>query len=724
MPELLRVALPLPLPRLFDYLPPAEGDAVVGGRVRVPFGKRTHTGLVVAETDQPATNPDKLRQTERALDNAPLLGGELLASLHWASEYWLGMPGEVLFAALPAYLRGERAVPDTGIEAWALTPAGQDARVAATRRGRSRELLEKLAAGTRPAHQLNLELPGWRAAARRLQHAGLIARQRLTPTDLPPIAVAGPTLNREQQAAVAAVHTADDGFQAFVLEGVTGSGKTEVYLSLMATALAAGQQVLMLVPEINLTAQMVRRLRERLGEEVEVLHSALPNAERARAWLRARDGEARVVLGTRSAILTPLPQAGLIVVDEEHDTSYKQQDGFRYHARDLAIVRARALDIPIVLGTATPSLETLANVECGRYRRLHLATRTGAHQALRPKLVDIRAQRLDDGLAPELAQAIAATVARGEQVLVFRNRRGYAPVLICHACGWHAHCERCDKPLTLHAGRRRLVCHHCQRELQLPSACPECGGTQLRPQGYGTERLEDGLRQRFPDTPVWRIDSETTRGRDAFAHVLDELDSEQAAILVGTQILAKGHDLPNLTLVAITGIDEGLHSTDFRAHERLAQLVVQVAGRAGRAHKPGRMLLQTHHPEHPVLNALLRDGYATVAGQLLEERRSLGLPPAASQALLRAEAGARDAVDTFLAAARAQLPADTAVRALGPMPAPMPLRAGRYRGQLLLEADARGALQPWLRPWQEQLLQLPAARRVRWSIDVDPMDGH
>jgi primosomal protein N' (replication factor Y) len=410
------------------------------------------------------------------------------------------------------------------------------------------------------------------------------------------------------------------------------------------------------------------------------------------------------------------------VVDEEHDTSYKQQDGFRYHARDLALVRARALGVPVVLGSATPSLETLANVDAGRYRRLHLPARAGTRHTPRVEIVDIRSQRLQHGLSPDLLRAIAATVARGEQILVFRNRRGYAPVLMCHACGWHAQCPRCDKPMTLHAGRQRLVCHHCERERRVPETCPDCGHAPLHPQGYGTERLEQALRARFAGVPVLRIDRESTRRRHAFDDLLDGLDEGKAAILVGTQILAKGHDLANLTLVAITGVDEGLHSIDFRAPERLAQLVVQVAGRAGRAHKPGQVLLQTHHPDHPFLHTLLGKGYAATARELLDERRLLQLPPFASQALLRAEAGDRTALDTFLHAARDALGEPANMRILGPMPAPMPLRAGRHRGQLLLEADQRGDLKRLLRPWQAQCLALPSARRVRWSIDVDPVD--
>src|SRR5690625_468191 len=721
MLEVLRVALPVPLPQLFDYLPPRRGRAEPGCRVRVPFGRDHRVGIVVARAPQPeSTHP--LKRVEALIDAEPLLDAELMATLAWAGDYWLGAPGDVYAGALPVALRGTRARPEPGIEAWALTPDGRTELATGHRRGRSLTLLKLLDDGMRTAASLTRELPGWREAARRLAKAGLVERTTVQPTALPRTPVAGPPLNTDQRRAVDTVVEAGNGFQPFVLEGVTGSGKTEVYLSLMQRALARDRQVLMLVPEISLTPQSVQRLRERLGAEVEVLHSGLADGERARAWLRARDGEARVVLGTRSAIFTPLPRAGLIVVDEAHDTSYKQHEGFRYHARDLAVVRARALDVPVILGTATPSLETLANIDAGRYARLRLPARAGAHKAPVIDIVDIRSQRLRHGLSPELIAAIAATTARDEQALVFRNRRGYAPILMCHGCGWHAQCPRCDKPMTLHAGRRRLACHHCERERRIPDTCPDCGHGPLHAQGYGTERLEEALRARFPDVPIVRVDRETTRRRDAFGNMLETLDAGHAAILVGTQMLAKGHDLAHLTLVAITGVDEGLHSVDFRATERLAQLVVQVAGRAGRAQKAGRVLLQTHHPDHALLQALLRTGYASVARELLDERRLLQLPPYASQALLRVEAAQPEAVERFLAEAHAAIPRDDALRVLGPMPAPMPLRAGRHRGQLLLEADRRPTLQRMLRPWQAQLMTLPHSRKVRWSIDVDPVD--
>ena len=722
MPAVLRVALPVPLPSLFDYLPPASGEASVGSRVLVPFGRHRLVGVVVAIDAEAAVDDSRLKQALRPLDDEALLDAELMQTLAWAADYWLGAPGEAYANALPLALREPRPLPPIGDEYWSLTDAGHRAHAPGHRRGGSKALLALLTAGALSAQELGERQRGWREVARRLAAAGLLERSERPPLERPPPASPAPPLNDEQQQAVAAVGASLGRYQPFLLDGVTGSGKTEVYLALIEQVLAQDKQALLLVPEIGLAPQTVRRLRERLGVGVEVLHSNLSEGDRARAWLRARAGSARVILGTRSAVFTPLPRAGLIIVDEEHDSAYKQQEGFRYHARDLALVRARALGVPVLLGSGTPSLESLANVEAGRYRSLHLRARPGAVRPPTVQIVDMRAQHLEHGLSPALLAAVAETVARGEQALVFRNRRGYAPVLLCHACGWHAACPRCERPLTLHAGRRQLVCHHCDYRQRVPSACPSCGAGELKAQGQGTERLEEALLARFPQVPVLRVDRETTRRRDAFEELLATLRDDQPAILVGTQMLAKGHDLPNLTLVAIVGVDEGLHSIDFRAAERLAQLVVQVAGRAGRARKPGRVLLQTHQPEHPLLRGLLAQGYAAAARELLAERRLIRLPPYSHQVLLRAEAAQREQVEAFLAAAHAALPTGAPIEVAGPMPAPMPLRAGRQRGQLLLESTSRQALHAMLRPWQLALAALPSARKLRWSLDVDPID--
>ena len=725
MSAILRIALPVPLGQLFDYLAPAAPTSppAPGTRVLVPFGRGRRVGVVVAISDTTEVPPERLKEILQILDPEPLFDAELGSTIAWAAGYWLAPLGEAYATALPLALRAARPLPDPGHEGWALTAAGREARAATRRRGGSAALLNLLATGTVDAATLDFTLPGWRAAARRLQRAGLVARADRAADAASRAALPAPSLSAEQQVAVTAVAAAHGRFQPFLLQGVTGSGKTEVYLALIEQALARGEQALLLVPEIGLAPQTLRRLRERLGVAIAVLHSNLAEGARARAWLAARAGSARVIVGTRSAVFTPLPRAGLIIVDEEHDSSYKQQEGFRYHARDLAVMRARALGVPVLLGSATPSLESLANVESGRYALLRLLARPGDRSMPRVQVLDLRRQRAEHGLSPPLLQALDETLARGEQALVFKNRRGYAPVLLCHACGWHAECPRCERPLTLHAARAILLCHHCGHAQPIPVQCPACAGGPLQPQGQGTERLEQALLARYPTLPVLRVDRETTRGRDGFAALLAPLAAGGAAILVGTQMLAKGHDLPNLTLVAIVGVDAGLYSVDFRAPERLAQLIVQVAGRAGRAAKPGRVLLQTHHPDHPLLQRLLAGGYPALAAELLGERRAALLPPYAHQALLRAQAPQRAAVEAFLAAAAATLPRDAGLEIAGPLPAPLPRRAGLERGQLLVASMSRSILHRALAPWHAMLAALPAARRVRWSLDVDPTDA-
>ncbi|HMB43811.1 MAG TPA: primosomal protein N', partial [Luteimonas sp.] len=445
------------------------------------------------------------------------------------------------------------------------------------------------------------------------------------------------------------------------------------------------------------------------------------DGERARAWAAMHRGEGRVLVGTRSAVFTPLPEAGLIIVDEEHDSSYKQQDGIRYHARDLAIVRAKALAVPVLLGSATPSLESLHNALAGRYAHLRLSKRAGVAKPPRVRVLDVRKRPLTHGLSNDVFDAIAACLQRGEQTLVFKNRRGYAPVLLCHDCGWSAQCSRCDTPMTVHGGGRTLLCHHCGSRRARPLSCPDCASLALQPQGFGTERLEEALAEKFPAAPLIRVDSQSTRVKDGLEKKLAEL-GDASGILVGTQMLTKGHDLPRLTLVCVVGIDEGLFSADFRAGEKLSQLLIQVAGRAGRAALPGEVLLQTHHPEHPLLNTLLAGGYPAAAALELAQREAAQFPPYASMALLRAEASNEGDMKTFLAEAREQFASNTAVTISAPMAAPMPRRAGKARGQLLLSSPQRAALQSALGEWLPRVGELKLARKVRWSLDVDPMD--
>jgi primosomal protein N' (replication factor Y) len=717
---ILRVALPVPLARLFDYRAPdgARVEATaIGGRVRVPFGTRELIGIVADVGSAEPTARD-LKPAIALLDGLPLLHGELLESLRWLARYVHAPLGEVLATALPAALRQGAPLPETDTVAWHLVAGALDQ---LKRDGAPRRLASLLQPRALAESELDDAMPGWRTAARTLAARGLAQAVREAPSRTMAPHRPGHALNDEQQAAAEAI-AAVDGFGAVLLDGVTGSGKTEVYLHAIADCLARGRQALVLVPEIGLTPQTLARFRARLGVEVHALHSGLNDTERARVWTAAWRGEARVVVGTRSAVFTPLPDAGLIVVDEEHDGSYKQQDGIRYHARDFALVRGKAFGIPVVLGSATPSLESLSNAQAGRYAHVRLTRRAGDAKPPTVRVLDVRKRPLDAGLSPELVAKLRATVDAGGQALVFRNRRGYAPVLLCHDCGWSAQCTRCEAPMTVHAGGRRLQCHHCGARRPAPQACPDCGGLALQPQGVGTERLEERLVELFPDAPVLRVDRGSTRRRDALESLLGEL-GDKPGILVGTQMLAKGHDLPNLTLVAVVGIDEGLFSADFRAGEKLAQLLIQVAGRAGRASKAGEVWLQTHHPTHPLLQTLIAGGYHAFADAELAQREAAGFPPFAHLALLRAEAQHAQPPVQFLQAVKQALQ-DTgiATELHGPLPAPMPRRAGYQRAQLLVSSARRRDLHAALEAALPAIRESPVARKLRWSLDIDPVD--
>ncbi len=725
LPIVLRVALPLPRPGLFDYLPLAPSDLVnaIGVRVRVPFGSRQLVGLV-AEVGTAESDPARLRSIIERIDSTPLLAGEWLASIRRAARYYHAPLGELLATALPVSLRKGDPLPPTPRLLWQLTEAGHVARQQLRVDGKPHQLAGMLNGG--PLHETVLaeRMPQWRAAARALVARGMLENVAESVVTSPLQADTGPLLHADQKLAAQAIIAALGRFEPMLLEGVTGSGKTEVYMTAIQQCLQRGLQALVLVPEIGLTPQMLRRFRQRLGVAVHSLHSGLADGERARVWAAMWRGEAQVLIGTRSAIFTPLPRAGLIVVDEEHDASYKQQDGVRYSARDLALLRGQALAVPVVLGSATPALESLAAVRAGRYQHLRLTRRAGGAAAPVVRVVDVRRQHLQDGLSTEMLTAIGDCLRRGEQALVFRNRRGYAPVLLCHDCGWSAQCSHCDAAMTVHARGLRLVCHHCAAKAPAPSACPECGSLALQPQGVGTERLEDALAAAFPDVPCIRVDRETTRQRDALDGLLQQL-GEGPGILVGTQMLAKGHDLPGLTLVGVVGVDEGLHSADFRAGERLAQLLIQVSGRAGRASRAGTVVLQTHHPQHPLLLTLIGGGYSAFAAVELGEREAAGFPPYAYFALLRADAVNEEPVREFLMAARAAMQSGlsaSGVNVSGPLAAPMPRRAGRARWQLLLSAPRRPLLHALLNEWVPQLYALKSARKVRWSLDIDPLD--
>jgi primosomal protein N' (replication factor Y) len=728
--ELVSVALPVPLADAFDYLAPAAGPLPqVGCRVRVPFGRGERIGLVVAHPSATALEPGRLKAIGAVLDDTPLIGGELLASLRWAAEYYHHPLGAVLSHALPGLLREGRAIDDPPAIEWQLTDLGRAvdvARLPRTARQQARALLalrdRALTAAELSEHDVassalsRLEAKGWIAPAPAA--ARMAEEQRAAPRG-------EPELTTDQRAVldeIAAAQKASPKFRPYLLHGVTGSGKTEIYLRLIAAELAADRQSLLLVPEIGLTPQLVKRLRDRFGEELAVLHSAVSERERFDAWRRAYRAEARLVVGTRSAVFAPLPAAGLIIVDEEHDSSYKQQTGFRYSARDLAVVRAQRLEVPILLGSATPSLETFNNALQGRYRKLALPRRIGSAGAPRVRVVDLNRHASRQTLSTPLIASIGQHLAAGNQVLLFLNRRGFAPALFCPQCKSTEQCRRCDARMTVHAKAGVVRCHHCGAERALSWACGACGGERIAV-GAGTQRIGDELAALFPAARIARLDRDSTSRKGALAAVLNDVEAGNVEILVGTQMLTKGHDFPRVTLVGVLNADQGLFGTDPRSHERLAQTILQVAGRAGRADRPGEVVIQTHHPNHPLLTCLLDGDYTAFATLALEERREAAWPPFAHLALWHAEAARRQTAVEFLEQVRAAAVAErSSVAVLGPVPLAMERKDGHYRAQLLFRSPERAPLHRLVERTLHAVRGGQAARRARWSVDIDPLE--
>lgn len=737
MPDaILRLALPSPLRRLFDYLAPAgvaRSTLQPGMRLRVPFGRREMIGVLVEVVDHSDVPADKLKPAIAVLDAEPPLPPALFKLCLWTAQYYQHSLGDTLSWALPVLLRQGEPAEARQERFWHAAPDASvdDPRIA--RAPKQKEALRTLAQHPHGvAHKLLSKLMLNRDSLNLLLAKGLVTvevrghgpverhEHWLAQPELP--------LNTEQRAAYEAIRSGFGSFHASLLAGVTGSGKTEVYLQLIRETLEAGKQALVLIPEINLGPQTLARFEQRFNARIALLHSAVNDRDRLDAWLAARDGEADIIIGTRSALFTPMKNPGLIIIDEEHDGSYKQQEGLRYHARDLALVRAHQEDIPIVLGSATPSLESLHNAHTGRYALLRLNQRAGGAQQPRFLRLDVKSRPLDSGISGPMQQAIGQTLAAGQQVLVFLNRRGFAPTLLCHDCGWLSECPRCDARMTVHQRSGELRCHHCGHVERVPRNCPACGKVDLRPVGAGTERAEERLAILFPDYPVLRVDRDSTSRKDAMNQLFATIQKGQPCILVGTQMLAKGHHFPRVTLVSILDADGGLFSGDFRASERMAQLIVQVAGRAGRAEEPGKVIIQTHLADHPLLIQLTEQGYFAFAEQALSERRAAGLPPFSHLALLRAEAHKPGQAEGFLDEACTEaerLLKDLAlggIELLGPVPAPMERRAGRYRAQLLVQANARAPLHKLLATWLLTLENMPSGRQVRWSLDVDPVD--
>ena len=730
-PRILNIAVSVPLSREFDYLPPSDGpDAVAGSRVLVPFGNRRQIGLVMGDNTHSDLPAAKIRRCIETLDAEALLSEHDRWLMRFTSDYYHHPIGEVVAAALPAQLR--RGKPLNPVQTFiAISDAGAAADFAALakRAPRQAELLETLVdAGGNGIDEdtLTEQHPTWRRAAKGLFEKGFASRfdavseepERLASAEVS----AGPTLNTDQQYAVDQIR-GGTGFNAWLLDGVTGSGKTEVYLHLIRDVLDAGRQVLVLVPEIGLTPQLVNRLASRLGIEPAVIHSGLSDNARLAAWRSSRSGAAKLVVGTRSAVFTPMPEAGLIIIDEEHDHSLKQQEGLRYSARDLAIARAKRYDVPIVLGSATPTLEVLQHCHSGNFTRLELPVRAGGAQPPRMHLVDLTRTPADDGLSPPLVRAIGDHLQGGGQALIFLNRRGFAPTLICASCGHVAECARCDSRMTVHARAGDLRCHHCGASRPLDQHCGECG-SEVRPLGEGTERLEDALRHHFPDKRIERIDSDSMQRRGAIGEALELAAQGEADILVGTQMLSKGHHFPMLTLVGVVNADQGLFGTDFRSSERMAQSIIQVAGRAGRESRQGDVIIQTAFPDNPFWQCLIDGGYSKIAADALAEREQTRWPPFTWLALIRAAAHRKGDAHAFLEIARQAVNNQQAeyLRVLGPVDAPMARKAGRYRAQLLLQSSDRKSLHSILAALRPALEGEPSARKVRWSIDVDPIE--
>ena len=715
---ILHIALDVPLPRLFDYSYANANEALIGRRVLVPFGRGKKIGVVLGIAEQSSIHGDKLRAVEAVMEDMPPLSSDWLALAEFCSEYYQRPIGEVIHGALPPRLKRPRLLErePSGLR---LSAAGAAALQTKLRSAAQRGVLEKLAEGPLP----------WDTVAPAAVRRELLKKswiEACTPAR-PDFSFEGSVaLRPAQQAAVEAVSAQLGQYAPFLLLGITGSGKTEVYLHLVAATLRRAKQALLLVPEINLTPQLEAQFRARLpGARLLSMTSALPDKERAERWLAVQAGEVDILLGTRLAVFAPLPNIGLIVVDEEHDASLKQQDGVRYSARDLAVFRAHRAGAPVVLGSATPSLESYAQTRAGRYRLLELPERARPGAAPpQVQTIDTRKLADADGLSPPLVNAIEARLARGEQSLLFLNRRGYAPVLSCGACAWIADCPRCSAHLVVHLKDGRLRCHHCGYGAPLPRHCPQCGNVDLLPFGRGTQRLEDAVAARFPHARLLRIDSDSTRNKGSWEGMHARIAAGEVDLLIGTQILAKGHDFPLLTLVGVLNADAALLAPDYRAPERLFAQLHQVAGRAGRAERPGEVLIQTRYPEHSLYRALAEHDYKGHAAALLAEREQAGFPPFVYEAVLRAESRDMNASLAFLQGARETAPPmDESITAYDPVPMTLPRLNGWERAHLLLQSPSRRALQQHLRVWVEALYAAKSkAGAVRWHIDVDPIE--
>ena len=726
--NIVRVALAVPLPRFFDYLYPPDLTPIVGGRVLVPFGSQKRVGIVV---DLPASSDvakEKLKPIIDVLDADSLFNSTTWDWLSWSANYYRAALGDVLFQALPVKLRNGESAVKNDRTFWRITDLGKQALESGELKRAKKQIEALNLLLTQDLEKGNNEISSviWSALKGKDYVEEIIVpteqkswQQALG--DNPVVNLDNRLTLNKQQALAFSQLLFQEGFNVWLLEGVTGSGKTEIYLQYIEEVLKKGKQVLVLVPEIGLTPQTVRRFQARFNVEIDVLHSNLNDTQRLNVWERARTGQSAIVIGTRSALFTQFSDLGLIILDEEHDGSFKQQDGWRYHARDLGIVLAQKLNIPILLGSATPSLESVNNVKNGKYHHLVLSKRAGNSTALRQFVIDLKHQRIQNGLSEPLLQRMQEHLEKGNQVLLFLNRRGFAPVLLCHECGWIDECHHCEKPYTYHQHQRVLRCHHCGAQKTVPMQCSHCGSTHLVTTGLGTEQLEETLKARFPQYNIARIDRDSTARKGKLEGYLEDIQQGKSQILIGTQMLAKGHHFPNVTLVALVNVDNALFSLDFRAEERLAQLYVQVAGRSGRAEKQGEVVLQTHYPDHPLLTTLLEKGYQAFAEETLKLRHNMGLPPFSFQALFKAQCRHSEEAENALSQLASFFYEQKieGLQVLGPIPAPFSKKAGQYRWQLLLQHASRKQLQAALSRYSPELIK---SSQVRLILDVDPLD--
>lgn len=724
MTSIVHIAVPCPLRQAFDYL--ADESVTfwqTGQRVEITFRNKPCIGIVLAASAVSAeTDISKLKHIEKCLDQHSLIPQELFDLILWVSRYYHHPIGECFQTALPKLLRQGQA--DTlATENWYQLTTADLSQKLGSKQQQCVDLLADYEEGLSQS-ALREYLGNVSAPLKSLQQKHVVTMSEKPRLPVAAIELARPCeLNAEQQHAVDTIWQQQHCFTPFLLEGVTGSGKTEVYIQLTEKMLAEGKQVLILIPEIGLTGQFVERFRTRIQGTIAILNSAVSDTERKQAWLLARNNLAQVIIGTRSAVFTPLAKPSLIIIDEEHDGSFKQQDGLKYHARNVALIRAQKLDIPIIMGSATPSLESLYQAQLQRYQLIQLTQRAGGANLPKVQLVDTSQQQNDHGLSQYLLEAIQKHIDNGNQVILFINRRGFAPVLMCHECGWQATCTHCDARMVVHQHRNILFCHHCGFIVKLVEQCPQCEATELKRYGAGTEKIEQSLQQYFPQTPVLRIDRDTTQRVNAFAELVAEINQGEPRILVGTQMLAKGHDFHDVTLVGVLDADQGLYSADFRAMETLAQLVTQVTGRAGRGDKKGEVLIQTDQPQHDFWKQLIRHGYRSAAEDLLAQRQQMQMPPVCSWAVIRAESKERELAQQFLQEVLQLMQTTTQqVILLGPVPAIMERKGGRYRAQLLLMSEQRKFLHQLLDQTLPAVAKLKLARKLRWSVDIDPVD--